>query len=112
MTIQVFLCGQVYSGIAECWNQRRGLSDHEYGEECWARRLSEKENYFLLRDLELSRRLYFSDGCRRKKTIGEEGLCRIERGNSSKVHAEIERFIYPTESMSHRDETSDESSDE
>ena len=43
--------------------------------------------------------------------IAEEGLCRIEQENSSKVHEPIEGFIYPTNSVSHKDETSDELSD-
>ena len=55
----------------------------------------EKENYFLLCDLELSGRLYFSVGCRRKKTIAEEGLCRVDQGNSSKVHDRIEEVYIP-----------------
>jgi hypothetical protein len=32
-------------------------------------------------------------GCRHKKTIVEEGLCCVERGNSSKAHECIEEFI-------------------
>ena len=42
----------------------------------------------------------------------EEGLCRVEQGNSSKVYEGSKGFIYPAKSMSHRDETSGESSDE
>ena len=50
--------------------------------------------------------------CRRKKTIVEEGLCHVERGNSSNIHESIEGFIYPINGMSHKDETVDESSSE
>ena len=31
----------------------------------------------MLCDLELSKEFYFSVGCRRRKTIAEEGLCRV-----------------------------------
>ena len=51
-------------------------------------------------------------GCRRKKTIVEEGLCCVEQGNSSKVHEGNKGFIYPAKNVSHNDETSDELSDE
>ena len=58
----------------------------------------EKENYFLLRDLELSEDITSQLGCRRKKTIVEEGLCRVERGNSSRVH-EISKGLYTLPNM-------------
>ena len=57
--------------------------------------LLESWNPMVLCNLELSGRLYFSVGCRRKKMIVEEGLCHVERGNSSKVQRMYRRVYIP-----------------
>ena len=58
----------------------------------------EKENYFLLCHLELSEGITSQLGCRCKKMIVEEGLCRVEQGNSSKVH-EVLKGLYTLQNV-------------